>query len=56
MLWLDVLLMFFVFVLSPLTYLTDRCTGAAGMLADYWLNLYGIGVGPLWVVEALLLQ
>jgi len=57
MLRLGVPLMFFVFVLSPLTvYLTDRfARGQQVSLVDYWLNLYGIGVGPLWFVEALLL-
>lgn len=57
MLRLGVPLMIFVFVLSPLTvYLTDRFAhGQQVSLVDYWLRMYGIGPGPLWFVEALML-
>ena len=57
MLRLGVPLLFFVFVLSPLTvYLVDSfARGQQVSLVDYWLHFYGIGPGPLWFVEALLL-
>jgi glucans biosynthesis protein C len=54
---LGIPLLFFMFILSPLTvYLVDRFAhGQQVSLAGYWLHLYGTGVGPLWFVEALLL-
>jgi glucans biosynthesis protein C len=54
---LGIPLLFFWFILSPLTvFLNHRFAGGRQVsLADYWLNLKGTGFGPLWFVEALLL-
>ena len=53
---LGIPLLFFYFVLSPLTvFIRNRfIRGEDVSLTDYWLHNYGGGFGPLWFVEALI--
>lgn len=54
---LGIPLLFFYFILSPLTvFLHHRfIQGEEVSLIDFWINQKGTGFGPLWFVEALLL-
>jgi hypothetical protein len=54
---LGIPLLFFYFILSPLTvFLNHRfIRGEKVSLIDFWINHRGTGFGPLWFVEALLL-
>ncbi len=54
---LGVPLLFFYFVLAPLTaFIRSRfISGDPVSLTDYWINQHGVGFGPLWFVEALLI-
>jgi glucans biosynthesis protein C len=54
---LGIPLLLFYFILSPLTvFLHYRfIQGNEVSLIDFWINQKGIGFGPLWFVEALLL-
>jgi len=54
---LGIPLLFFYFILSPLTvFILNRfIEGANVSLINYWLKAHGTGFGPLWFVEALLI-